>query len=85
MAYGEVGTHEHELYGEAVQATCSFKYLTFNYTSSFPKGRYVMEKWRDWGSRFYSSEKVFLTRAVSKQVGKEEFGIEKRGKYYMEK
>lgn len=40
---------------------------------------------RDWGSRFRSSEKVFLKRALNKQVGKEGFGTEKRGKYCMEK
>lgn len=34
---------------------------------------------------FHSSEKSFLERAVSKQFGKEEFGIEERGKYGVEK
>lgn len=40
---------------------------------------------RDWGSRFRSSEKVFLKRPLNKQVGKEGGGTEKRGKYCMEK
>lgn len=40
---------------------------------------------RDWGSRFFSTKRSFLERTVNKQVGKEESGIEKRGKYYMEK
>lgn len=47
-----------------------------------------MEKWRDWSihpRNFYSSETSFLERAVSKEFGKEEFGIEKKGKYGVEK
>lgn len=33
------------------------------------------------GGRFYSFEKAFLKRAVSKQVGRERCGIEKKGEY----
>lgn len=73
-----------DTWGQAGQATWNFKHLTLYWASSFPESRYVMEKWRDWRSRFCSSENVFFKRAVNKQVGKEGFGT-KKGKYYMEK
>lgn len=82
MAYGGVGTYENDGQdGDAGQAPFIFKHLIVKYNTLFPS---VCRCHREMERPKYSSEKCFLERTVSRQFGKDEFGIEKKGKYSVE-